>query len=110
VGTSLGSGTGTMSICAARTAQRPPRRRARCGHWPRNAWDIVEFHRTEIVDELSTMRREASVRIAPGDEVVFEPFGRHLMLMVPVPLPGDVPTVVTLCFADGECFELTEGL
>lgn len=74
-----------------------------------NAWEIVEFHRTEIVDEVSTMRRESEVIIPPGDEVIFEPFGRHLMLMVPAPPPDDAPTIVTLCFADGECIELTEG-
>lgn len=73
-----------------------------------NAYDIVEFHRTQIVNEVSTMRRENEVVIGAGEAVLFEPFGRHLMLMVPVQRPVDAPTTVTLCFGDGECIELTD--
>ena len=72
-----------------------------------NAYQRIEFHRTEVVDDVSTMRREARVHIAPGASVTFEPFGRHLMLMQPLDNTRDDLVTITLCFGDGECVELT---
>ncbi len=72
-----------------------------------NAFEIGEFHQTQVVNEMSTMRREPSVVVEPGQTVNFEPFGRHLMLMVPVARTTGALTV-TICLDDGECVELSE--
>jgi copper(I)-binding protein len=65
-----------------------------------DAFGRVEFHRTQIEDGVARMRREDRIEIAAGERLVFEPMGRHLMLMQPT---GRAPPAVTLCFADGEC-------
>lgn len=116
----------SVSISEFRLGPAPPGAQARAayltvlnrGDRPRtlvtassSAYEVVEFHRTETVNEVSSMRREDRVVIAPGERVVFEPFGRHLMLMVPRTRTEEktsVPVTVTVCFADGECVELTE--
>lgn len=71
------------------------------------AFGSVEIHRTETVDGVARMREEREIVIAPGATLVFEPFGRHLMLMQPHPsAPGAV--AVELCFADGQCVTARE--
>lgn len=70
-----------------------------------NAYRIVEFHRTEIVDNQSSMRREDTVAIGPGETVVFEPFGRHLMLMAANEI-SDPNVSILLCFDDGHCIDV----
>ena len=43
----------------------------------------VEIHRTEEVDGVSRMRAVPVLELAPGQRVVLEPGGMHLMLMQP---------------------------
>jgi copper(I)-binding protein len=43
----------------------------------------VSLHRTREVDGVSKMREVDELRVAPGESVVLEPGGYHLMLMVP---------------------------
>lgn len=40
----------------------------------------VELHRTEIVDGISRMRPATGLEIQPGEHVLLEPGGLHLML------------------------------
>lgn len=40
----------------------------------------IEMHETTIENGLSKMRQLESVSVAPGDALIFEPGGRHLML------------------------------
>jgi copper(I)-binding protein len=47
----------------------------------------VSLHRTELVDGVSKMREVAELVIDPGGEVLLEPGGYHLMLMMPT---GDI--------------------
>jgi copper(I)-binding protein len=43
----------------------------------------VSLHRTRDVDGVSKMREVGELRVAPGQTVVLEPGGYHLMLMMP---------------------------
>lgn len=43
----------------------------------------VSLHRTQSVDGVSRMREVDELRVAPGESVVLEPGGYHLMLMMP---------------------------
>ena len=72
-----------------------------------DAYEIVEFHVTEIVDGVARMREERDLTLAPGDTLSFEPLGRHLMLMRPTGRTGTGPLVIELCFADGECIAVS---
>ena len=47
----------------------------------------VSLHRTELVDGVSKMREVGALVIDPNGEVVLEPGGYHLMLMMPT---GDI--------------------
>lgn len=46
-----------------------------------NFADRVEMHQTMSMNGMNQMRPLQSVQIAPKESVVFEPGGRHLMLM-----------------------------
>ena len=63
----------------------------------------VEMHETVLEDGVSRMRRLAGVEILPGASVIFEPGGKHLMLMRP---GGDVGSA-TLEFHSGDSVLLT---
>lgn len=74
-------------------------------HSPRYA--RVEMHRTVVEQGVSRMLRMDEIRLAPGDKVVLEPGGMHLMLFEPktaVQLGEKVP--VRLEFDDGSALEL----
>ena len=71
------------------------------------AWGLVEFHVTETVDGVARMREETRIELAPGEEVRFEPYGRHLMLMRPTQSAERQPVSIELCFADGECLSVS---
>lgn len=43
----------------------------------------VSLHRTELVDGVSKMREVGALLIDPGGEILLEPGGYHLMLMMP---------------------------
>lgn len=58
----------------------------------------VEMHETVIDAGVARMRRLSGFRIAPGETVVFEPGGKHLMLTGPA---AGLETV-TLSFFSGE--------
>jgi copper(I)-binding protein len=47
----------------------------------------VSLHRTELVDGISKMREVGALAIDPDGEVMLEPGGYHLMLMMPT---GDI--------------------
>jgi hypothetical protein len=69
-----------------------------------SAFGKIEFHRSSTVDGQARMRREESVPIAAGDKVVLEPFGLHLMLMIPAQPPiADAKVAVELCFDNASC-------
>ncbi|MDZ4729675.1 MAG: copper chaperone PCu(A)C, partial [Xanthomonadales bacterium] len=46
-----------------------------------DAFANVSLHRSVIVDGVSRMRAQSNVEIAPGESLVLEPGGLHLMLM-----------------------------
>jgi copper(I)-binding protein len=46
-----------------------------------DAFGMVELHRTQIVNGVSTMRPAGDQVIPPGGSLPFEPGGFHLMLM-----------------------------
>lgn len=41
------------------------------------------IHRSQLVDGVSRMRHVGELALAPGESLVFEPGGLHLMLMKP---------------------------
>ncbi len=55
------------------------------------AFDSIQFHRSEVVDGVWRMRRQARLELPPGGVVQLEPGGLHLMLLGPVRelRPGD---------------------
>jgi len=65
----------------------------------------VSLHRTEREDGVSKMREVPELLVAPGDSIVLEPGGYHLMLMIP---SGDVTPGQTITIAmtaeDGRSF------
>jgi copper(I)-binding protein len=65
----------------------------------------VEMHETVIDDGIARMRRLAGLSIAPGETVVFERGGKHLMLTGPV---AGLETV-TLSFFSGDSLLLAAG-
>ena len=53
----------------------------------------VEIHRSETVDGMSRMRRIPALEIPPGERVILERGGLHLMLMQPKRVPSNGETV-----------------
>ena len=72
-----------------------------------DAWERVEFHVTETTDGVARMREDKEITLAPGDELRFEPYGRHLMLMRPTASAERSPVSIELGFADGECLTVS---
>lgn len=48
-----------------------------------DAFGAVTMHATQIDDGVARMRELSEIRLDPGEKVVLEPGGRHLMLMRP---------------------------
>lgn len=48
-----------------------------------DAFGDVGLHATVIEDGVARMREIGNLRLAPGEQVVLEPGGKHLMLMQP---------------------------
>lgn len=69
-------------------------------------FESVEMHEITIDDGMSRMREITELPVAPGETVVFERGGRHLMLAWPA---GSVETA-TLSFFSGESLVLTAGV
>jgi copper(I)-binding protein len=63
--------------------------------WHSDAFDDVTLHRTVIEDGVSRMREVETMSLAPGEALVMEPGGYHLMLMAPsrTLAPGDALTL-----------------
>lgn len=62
----------------------------------------ASLHRTTIEDDMTSMRALPQVEIAAGDQVVFEPGARHIMLTGLVgPLQAGQTIPLTLIFKDG---------
>jgi copper(I)-binding protein len=57
----------------------------------------IEMHETIVENDIARMRPIGEIVVLPGERVVFEPGGRHLMLFEPRRPIGDV----TLNFEDG---------
>lgn len=58
----------------------------------------IEMHETVIENDVARMRPIGEIDVAPGERIVFEPGGMHLMLFEPTrPLDS-----VTLNFSDGD--------
>ena len=63
---------------------------------------LVEIHETTIVDGVSRMREVGPLTLAPGESVLLEPGGKHLMLMRAAAGAGDATEVVfSINLADG---------
>ena len=63
---------------------------------------MAHIHRSEIVDDVATMTSVDLVEVAPGQTVVFEHGGLHIMLMKPAAQLSEGDTVrLTLKFTDG---------
>ena len=64
---------------------------------------MAHLHKTEVKDDIATMTLVDLLEIAPGQSIVFEPGGLHIMLMRPQALLEEGGTVeLTLEFANGE--------
>jgi len=63
----------------------------------------VEMHQTVIEDEVARMSALGTLTLQAGESVIFEPGGKHLMLMRP---SGEIDSV-TLQFFDGEALLLS---
>ena len=59
-------------------------------------FDRVEFHRSVLVDGVARMEREGRITVPARGRVVFEPGGRHVMLIGPA-----------RSLASGDAIELT---
>ncbi|MGH1537629.1 MAG: copper chaperone PCu(A)C [Gammaproteobacteria bacterium] len=46
-------------------------------------FNVVEIHRTVVVDGVASMRRQADLPIPAGGSLVLEPGSYHLMLLTP---------------------------
>lgn len=71
-----------------------------------DAFGDVSIHRSVVEDGISKMRPAGALEIAPGESLIFEPGGLHLMLMSPradVSVGRRVP--IWLCFEDGDDIE-----
>ena len=66
-------------------------------------FEAVEMHESIVEDGISRMVEIGAVDIQPDSEVIFEPGGKHLMLM----RPGEALDVVTLNFHSDDTIVLT---
>jgi len=68
-----------------------------------DSYAMAHLHRSEIKDGVATMSAMHQIDIEPGQSVVFEHGGLHVMLMRPAAPPslGDEVTI-ELQFADGD--------
>lgn len=73
--------------------------------WHSDAFKDVSLHRTVNEDGVSRMLEAGTMSLAPGETLVMEPGGYHLMLMAPSRelAPGDVLTI-GVTTADGQRF------
>lgn len=63
---------------------------------------MAHFHKSEVVNDVAMMSMVDVVDIAPGQTVMLERGGLHIMLMKPDGTPSEGDTVtITLEFADG---------
>ncbi|MEM6575500.1 MAG: copper chaperone PCu(A)C [Pseudomonadota bacterium] len=63
----------------------------------------VSIHETALVDGVARMRPVPQLEVGPGETVVLEPGGLHLMLMgAQGPVSADQTVSVTLQLGDGE--------
>ena len=70
-------------------------------------FDRVEFHRSMLVDGVARMTQEDHVRVPARGHTVFEPGGRHLMLIGPAKALKSGDTIeLTLVLEDGREFEV----
>lgn len=68
----------------------------------------IEVHGTVMTDGVARMRHQESVAVAPGETVVFEPGGLHLMLMQPKNgIPGSGAIDLSLVLEDGRRLEFS---
>ena len=65
------------------------------------SFEVVELHRTQVVDGVSRMRQVRKLQLQPGEEAILEPGGLHLMLMRPTG-PLDKPVTIHIDTASGE--------
>lgn len=59
----------------------------------------IEMHSSDVVDGVSRMRQQQTVRVPAGETVRFEPGGLHLMLMQPadaIPSSGEIEMALVL--------------
>lgn len=64
---------------------------------------MAHIHKTEVKDDVATMAPIDLIQIAPGQSIVFEQGGLHVMLMRPAgPLEDGGTVDLTLEFANGE--------
>ena len=71
-------------------------------HVRSDAFGDVSLHATVIDDGVARMREIDDLRIAPGQQVVLEPGGKHLMLMQPTRELGPGASVTLI-------FDLDDG-
>ena len=70
----------------------------------------VEMHKTEVVDNVSKMRRQVSIDIPAGETVTFQPGGLHLMLFG-VDFPeGTQDVTITLKFKHADAMTIVAEL
>jgi copper(I)-binding protein len=67
------------------------------------AYESVEMHETIVEDDVARMREIPVLEIEDGETVVFEPGGKHLMLMRPI----GTPDTITLNFYSDELLLLS---
>ncbi|WP_395374965.1 copper chaperone PCu(A)C [Marinicella sp. W31] len=60
------------------------------------AFSMTEIHKTIIIDDMARMREQKEIIIQPGQSVVMEPGGLHIMLMRPQQ-QLDVGDTVRIC-------------
>lgn len=62
----------------------------------------VELHGTSLESGVARMRHQPEVEVAPGQSVLFEPGGLHMMLMQPVDgVPSSGTIELSLLLKDG---------
>jgi copper(I)-binding protein len=67
-----------------------------------DAFGSVTIHATQIDDGVARMRELPEIQLAPGEQVVLEPGGKHLMLMRPAQeLATGAKAVVVFEIGDG---------